>query len=222
MCKDAGTAKYEFELEAIVFAAWGDVVVKNIPIHVYYPPQAERVSHFRPFRDFTRISVLNTVLVLITCLWIIPRNLLRKLSWSNCKRFFTDNVLNTRESNLKIVLAIMLGIFMGIVPLWGYQMLITLFLAHLFRLNKVIALVAANVSIPPMIPLLLYGSYRTGCMVLGNPPDLHLGDLSLENVKSVLEQYLIGSIIFAMACSLLSGVISTALLAICRRKNGYD
>ena len=89
------TAKYEFELEAIVFAAWGDVVVKNIPIHVYYPPQAERVSHFRPFRDFTRISVLNTVLVLITCLWIIPRNLLRKLSWSNCKRFFTDNVLNT-------------------------------------------------------------------------------------------------------------------------------
>ena len=216
------TAKYEFELEAIVFAAWEDVAVKNIPIHVYYPPQAERVSHFRPFRDFTRISVLNTVLVLITCLWIIPRNLLRKLSWSNCKRFFTDHVLNTRESNLKIVLAIMLGIFMGIVPLWGYQMLITLFLAHLFRLNKVIALVAANISIPPMIPLLLYGSYRTGCMVLGNPPDLHLGDLSLENVKSVLEQYLIGSIIFAMACSLLSGVISTVLLAICRRKNGYD
>lgn len=31
------TAKYEFELEAIVFAAWGDVAVKNIPIHVYYP-----------------------------------------------------------------------------------------------------------------------------------------------------------------------------------------
>lgn len=31
------TAKYEFELEAIVFAAWEDVAVKNIPIHVYYP-----------------------------------------------------------------------------------------------------------------------------------------------------------------------------------------
>ena len=46
---------------------------------------------------------------------------------------------------------------------------------------------------------------------------------SLSNTyKSVLEQYLIGSIIFAMACSLLSGVISTVLLAICRRKNGYD
>ena len=32
---------------------------------------------------------------------------IRDRSWSNCKRFFTDHVLNTRESNLKIVLAIM-------------------------------------------------------------------------------------------------------------------
>ena len=73
------TAKYEFELEALVFAAWGDIAVKNIPVHVYYPPQEERVSHFRPFRDFTRISILNTVLVFITFLWIIPRNFFRKL-----------------------------------------------------------------------------------------------------------------------------------------------
>ena len=36
---------------------------------------------------------------------------------------------------------------MGIVPVWGYQMLTTLFLAHLLRLNKVIAIVAANISI---------------------------------------------------------------------------
>ena len=28
------TAKYEFELEALVFAAWGGITVKNIPVHV--------------------------------------------------------------------------------------------------------------------------------------------------------------------------------------------
>ncbi len=48
------TAKYEFELEMIVFLAWKGVNVKNIPVNVYYPPQGERVSHFRPLRDFTR------------------------------------------------------------------------------------------------------------------------------------------------------------------------
>jgi len=48
------------------------------------------------------------------------------------------------------------------VTAWGYQMLATLFLAHVLKLNKVIAIVAANISIPPMIPFLLYGSYLTG------------------------------------------------------------
>lgn len=212
------TAKYEFELEALVFAAWGGIPVKNIPVHVYYPPQEERVSHFRPFRDFTRISILNTILVLVTFLWIVPRNFFRKLTWKNCKQFFSNHITHSPESNLRITAAIMLGVFMGIVPAWGYQMLITLFLAHLFRLNKVIAIVAANISIPPMIPFLLYGSYVTGCKVLGEPVNLHLNELSFENVKSVIEQYLIGSVIFAVVCSILAGTIAFILLTACRKK----
>lgn len=72
------TNKFEFEIEIIVRTAWNDVLVKNIPVKVLYDP-AERVSHFRPFQDFTRISILNTVLVLITLLYIKPRNFFRKL-----------------------------------------------------------------------------------------------------------------------------------------------
>lgn len=212
------TSKYEFELEALVFAAWGGIAVKNIPVHVYYPPQEERVSHFRPFRDFTRISILNTVLVLITFCWIIPRNFFRKLAWKNCKRLFSEHVTHSSESNRQITAAIVLGVFIGIVPAWGYQMLITLFLAHLLKLNKIIAIVAVNISIPPMIPFLLYGSYAIGCKVLGEPISLHLNELSFTNVKSVIEQYLIGSIIFAVVCSLTAGIISFILLTICRRK----
>lgn len=211
------TAKYEFELEAIVFAAWKGIPVRNLPIHVYYPPEGERVSHFRPFQDFTRISVLNTVLVLITFLWIVPRNFFRKLTWTNCRKFFAEHITHSRESNGKITAAIMLGIFMGITPVWGYQMLLTLLLAHLLKVNKVIALVAANISLPPIIPFLLYGSYLTGCKVLSRPTDLHLGDISFENIRSVLEPYLVGSVIFAMACSLVAGTLSICLLSACRR-----
>lgn len=211
------TAKYEFELEAIVFAAWGGTTVKNIPVHVYYPPEGERVSHFRPFQDFTRISILNTVLVLITLLWIVPRNFFRKLTWTTIKRFFQTHITHSKESNGRITAAVMLGIFMGIVPLWGYQMLLTLLFSHLLKLNKVIAIVAANISLPPVIPFLLYASYLTGCKVLGRPTELNLGDVSFENVKSVLEQYLVGSIIFAAACSLLAGLITICLLGICKR-----
>lgn len=56
------TSRYEAELELMVFASWHGVDLVSIPIRVYYPPQSERVSHFRPAKDFTRISILNTIL----------------------------------------------------------------------------------------------------------------------------------------------------------------
>lgn len=56
------TSRYEAELELLVFASWHGVEIVSIPVSVYYPPQAERISHFRPALDFTRISILNTVL----------------------------------------------------------------------------------------------------------------------------------------------------------------
>lgn len=72
------TPKFEFEIEVIVRMAWKGVQVKNVPIKVLYDMQ-ERVSHFRPFKDFTRISILNTVLVTIALLYIKPRDYIRSI-----------------------------------------------------------------------------------------------------------------------------------------------
>lgn len=71
------TRKYEFEIEVLVRAAWSGIEVVQVPVKVFYPKKEERISHFRPFRDFTRISILNTVLVLITFLYIKPRDFFR-------------------------------------------------------------------------------------------------------------------------------------------------
>lgn len=56
------TARYEAELEFMVFAAWHGVKLDSTPIRVYYPPREERVTHFRPCKDFVRIFILNTIL----------------------------------------------------------------------------------------------------------------------------------------------------------------
>ncbi len=45
------TEKFEFEIEILVRSSWNGVQLKNVPIQVLYDPE-ERVSHFRPFRDF--------------------------------------------------------------------------------------------------------------------------------------------------------------------------
>jgi glycosyltransferase involved in cell wall biosynthesis len=73
------TQKFEFEIEVIVRGAWSGLQVLAVPVKVYYPPAGERISHFRPFKDFSRISVLNTVLVFLTFFWIKPRNFFRSL-----------------------------------------------------------------------------------------------------------------------------------------------
>ncbi len=67
------TSRYEAELELLVFMAWANVRIIPVPVRVYYPPKEQRVSHFRPAYDFTRISLLNTVLCLLAIVYGLPR-----------------------------------------------------------------------------------------------------------------------------------------------------
>lgn len=86
------TSRFELEIEVIVKAAWNGVQVKNIPVKVLYDP-LERVTHFKPWQDVARITLLNICFVFIAGLYIAPRNLLRKLKSSNqpvTKGTFTD------------------------------------------------------------------------------------------------------------------------------------
>lgn len=73
------TAKYEAELELLVFASFKGLKISTIPIKVYYPPKEKRVSHFRPGRDFLRISALNTALCLFSWGVMLPFKILKFL-----------------------------------------------------------------------------------------------------------------------------------------------
>lgn len=76
---DMITSRYEAELELMVFASWNGVKLVSVPVNVYYPPREQRVSHFRPGPDFTRISILNTVLCVLAVVYGYPRMVLRAL-----------------------------------------------------------------------------------------------------------------------------------------------
>lgn len=71
------TSRYEAELELLIFASWHGVEIVPIPVDVYYPPIEERVTHFRPFADFARISLLNTVLCLLAIVYGLPLRMFR-------------------------------------------------------------------------------------------------------------------------------------------------
>lgn len=80
------TTRYEGELELLVRSAWRNIEIRPIPIRVYYPPAEERVTHFRPLQDFTRISILNTFFCFAAILYGYPSMLIRK--WRSCENGF--------------------------------------------------------------------------------------------------------------------------------------
>lgn len=101
------TSRYEAELELLVFASWHGVKLISIPIRVYYPPQSERISHFKPALDFTRISILNTILCVAAVVYGLPVRLWNRLSQ---KRIFTTEFTPfTRKNGVKKEAATTLG-----------------------------------------------------------------------------------------------------------------
>lgn len=213
------TNKFEFEIEVIVRSAWKGIVVKNIPIQVLYDP-AERVSHFRPFRDFTRISILNTVLVTNALLYIKPRDFFRRAKKKGFKKFFLEDILESNDSNFTKSASIALGIFIGISPFWGFQTILLFTFAALFRLNKVIAFLSSNVSFPPFIPLVIYGSLKTGSLFISSDAPLILdSSATLDDIQKNAAQYIVGSLILASVLALSAGLISYLLLSAFSSKN---
>jgi len=214
------TRKYEFEIEVIVRAAWKGVDVTDVPIQIYYAPKETRVSHFRPFRDFSRVSILNAILVIYALLIVKPFEFIRKLNKKSIQEFFRTQITQNKEPNIKITFAVMLGLFMGVAPVWGYQMIIAFALAHILKLNKVIVLVTSNISIPPMIPIIIFASFKTGgFFVEANKLNLRYSSgLSLDLIKDNFIQYIVGSLVFGVILAIVFGIITYILLLIFRKK----
>jgi glycosyltransferase involved in cell wall biosynthesis len=213
------TRKFEFEIEVLVRAAWSGIPILEIPVKVFYAEKGKRVSHFRPFRDFTRISILNTVLVTITLLYIKPRNLIRSIREGKFVSHFKEVIWGKEESNTKKAMAVGVGVFMGIAPVWGFQMLIALGLSFLLKLNKPLVILAANISIPPMIPLILYLSHEMGAIYLGQKA-VSISfeqEITYELVMNSMVQYVAGAITLALVAGLSFGFLTFVILKLRRR-----
>lgn len=206
------TKKFELEIEVIVRTSWKGVPVKNVPIKILYDSN-ERVSHFRPFKDFTRISILNTVLVIITLIYIKPRDFFRSFKKKSFKDFLREDILDSTDSNLKKSLSIALGTFIGISPFWGFQTILAIFLAVTFRLNKLLAFTFSNISFPPLIPFIIYGSLVVGSYFVTTETKLVFDtSITFTAIKNNMFQYLVGSFILALLTAFILGLLSFLVL----------
>ena len=56
-------SRYEFEVEALVKAVWARVGLRDVDVTIHYFSGADRITHFKSFRDNFRISLMYTLLV---------------------------------------------------------------------------------------------------------------------------------------------------------------
>ena len=213
--------RYEFEIEVLVRLAWKGVKVKSVPITVYYAPKEVRVSHFRPYMDFFRISVLHASLVLIALLYIKPRNFMRDVFINRNFKQLKNQIYNPKDSDFLKSVSIAFGVFMGIAPVWGFQLVIAIFLAIVFKLNKALVIIAAQISIPPMIPFIIFGSYKIGAFWMGqNAMQLDFNrSLSTDTIKKNFQQYFCGSFTLAILAGIYFGLLTFIILKLFHKKS---
>jgi len=210
------TSRFEFEIEVIVKAAWKGIPVLPVPIQIFYAKGDERVTHFRPGKDFLRISLLNAYFVFLAFLWYRPMRFFRGLTPGNIRAFIKKNLFDENETVRKKSLSVAVGVFFGIVPIWGYQLITAIAAAYFFKLNKAIVILAANISMPAILPAILYGSLKTGEIITGQKSTITLTNINLQNIKLNLYVYLTGASVLSIVLAVIFGVATYLILSIIR------
>jgi uncharacterized protein (DUF2062 family) len=212
--------RFAYELEILVRAAWVGIPIIPVPTICGYLPEQLRLSNFRPIVDLTRITVMNIGLVLQS--WLVPRTL--RAAWSlgqsrGLGRTVSEVFSEHAHEPGKVASAVGLGLFCGIAPIWGYQMVVAGTLAHLLRLNKAIALLASNISIPPIAPFILYGGLALGHWLLtGRSLEFSAEQMTRGHVLQYLWQFGLGSLLLGALVALIGALTTYGVVRLLRQR----
>ena len=214
--------RYNFEIEALVKLLWAGYGLYEVPIPVFYDEPGKRISHFDPWKDDLRLSLLHT--------WLVTRQLLpvphRRLvaappsdrGWKNLLHplDFLRRLLRENADPAGLAASAAVGTFLAVLPLIGVHMAVILYVCLRFKLNKVMALTIQNLFMPPLSPFL--------CIEVGY--FLRHGEwwtrFTLHNCLGELHhrvyEWLLGSLILAPLFAVVAGAAVYAAAGFIRHK----
>lgn len=117
-------------------------------------------------------------------------------------------------------LSVALGLFVGCLPVFGFHLFLTTGLSLAFGLDALIAYAAANISVPPMIPLLLYAELQVGTYLMsGAWHSFSLADMQVEQAGQLGLALVLGALVVGAAVSLVgAGVTWLIAFRVMKRK----
>lgn len=89
--------------------------------------------------------------------------------WKRIRDFCVFKILHADDPPHRLALGVAIGIFVTFLPLIGFQMLISVSLAWLFKANKLVGVPLVWISNPLTIVPIYYPCYQLGCTILNSP-----------------------------------------------------
>ena len=214
--------RYNFEIEALVKLLWGGCGLVEITIPVTYEKPGVRISHFDPWRDNLRLSLLHTALVTRRLLPIPNRQLVPRAPFSAASLLrhpaeFLRSLLRENADPGGLALSAAVGTFLAVLPLMGSHMAVILYVCLRLRLNKVMALAIQNLFMPPLSPFL--------CIELGYfmRHGRFWSEFTLKScvgeIHHRLYEWLLGSLVLAPVFAILAWIAVYFCASALRRRN---
>jgi len=212
------STRYDFEVEAIVRASWAGVRLEGIPVEVTYSPPEGRVTHFRPLVDNARISRAFTRLV-IRAMLPVPHKMVHQAEGTSTREVLSPwhpvvlfkALLTEGSKPWELAAAVGLGLFIATLPIFGLHGIAIIFLATLYRLNRLLAFSVSHLCAPPFVPAV--------CLLVGYRIRYKewLSTFNAETLWNQLDarlfDYILGSLVVAPAIAVLGAALTFALAA---------
>ena len=116
------------------------------------------------------------------------------------------------ESPWRVALALAVGVFLSFTPFWGFQTLLALLLAWIFRLNRAVTVAGTWINLPWFAPFVYAGAVKLGSWLL---PDLSgLGGFSAW--------LFLGTTTLGLAAAALTWIVAYAVMRLRARRRADD
>ncbi len=160
--------RYEYEIEILISASWNNIAVKSVPVHLLYMTKEERVSHFRPFVDFMRISKVNSRAAMIRL--FLPKNVRKvgELSIRAKLQAFVLHELKAHTTPKRAAASLAIGVLVGLSPFHGFHMLTLIAASMVLKFNRPLSFLGVSISSAPLLPFWIFASYYAGALCIPN------------------------------------------------------
>lgn len=140
-------------------------------------------------------------------------------------RRFWHRLLHSGTQPYQVALAVFIGCVVGCTPFYGFHLILCIFFAQIFGLNKLIVYGAANISFPPMGVAIAFGAIQLGERVLyGHWLNERYSVFKTRSMTAVAKEFFFawsaGGIMLGMAIGLLAGSLIYLLLKLRARAAG--